>query len=174
MGPWREQEAHFPNHSLSHFSSETNRPLLRSRGTPWSEMPRERGRHARWVLLRAALRGYTREGGAGPPRGFEPPWHCEIPFYNHSRDRVRIQRSIFLENDTSDSKLRSTLCTKYTHTPAAYKAGCTTDASAARMSGGVAAATGISGTGEGPVGKVPLPNGGEGGTAGVWPAKGAR
>ena len=69
----------------------------------------------------------------------------------------------------------STLCTKYKHTPTAYKAGCyTTDASAAWMSGGVAAATWISSTGEGPVGKVPLPNGGEGGTAGVWPAKGAR
>ena len=54
---------------------------------------------------------------------------------------------------------------KVKHTPAAYKAGCTTDASAAWVSGGVAAATGISSTGEYPVGKVPLPNGGEGGTA---------
>ena len=54
----------------------------------------------------------------------------------------------------------------------AYKAGYTTDASAARMCGGVAAATGISGTGEGPVGKVPLPHGGEGGTAGAWPPQG--
>jgi len=34
--------------------------------------------------------------------------------------------------------------------------------------GGVAAATGNSGTGEGPVGKVPIPHGGEGGTAGAW------
>ena len=37
---------------------------------------------------------------------------------------------------------------------------------------GVAAATGISGTGEGPVGKVPLPHGGKGGTAGAWPPQG--
>ena len=46
---------------------------------------------------------------------------------------------------------------------------CPTDASVARMCGGVAAATGISGAGEGPVEKVPLPHGGEGGTAGAWP-----
>ena len=37
------------------------------------------------------------------------------------------------------------------------------------MCGGVPAATGIPGTGEGPVGKAPLPKGGEGGTAGAWP-----
>ena len=66
----------------------------------------------------------------------------------------------------------SILCTKYIHAPSAYKAGFTTDASAARMCGGVAAATGTSGTGEGPVGKVPLPKGGEGGTAGIWPSQG--
>ena len=42
----------------------------------------------------------------------------------------------------------SILCTKCIHAPSAYNAGCTTDASAARMCGGVAAATGISGAGE--------------------------
>jgi len=40
------------------------------------------------------------------------------------------------------------------------------------MCGGVAAATGISGAGEGPVGIVPLPSGSKGGTAGTWPPQG--
>ena len=39
-------------------------------------------------------------------------------------------------------------------------------------SGSVAAATGISGTGEGPFGIVPLPSGGKGETAGTWPPQG--
>ena len=66
----------------------------------------------------------------------------------------------------------SILCTKCIPALKAYKAGCTTDASAARMCGGVAAATGNSGTGEGPVEKVPLPHGGEMGAAGAWPPQG--
>ena len=77
-------------------------------------------------------------------------------YQKHTR-KTKAEHRTSDEAEPQVTDAGSILSTKFIHAPSAYKAGCTMDASAARMCGGVAAATGISGTGGGPVGIVSLP-----------------
>ena len=103
------------------------------------------------LLVNAALvsrAGWGWAEGEGPTRRLDPGAVAEdrAPEENCSDtpEGCKAQPMKGEGHESITLRISSTLCTKCKHAPRAYKAGCTTDASAARMCGGVAAATGTS------------------------------
>ena len=72
--------------------------------------------------------------------------HAKVEVKSSLLQESRASGGRHVSGQGADKRSSSITCTKCIHATSAYKAGCTTDASAARMCGGVAAATGISGT----------------------------